>query len=205
MPVASRPAPTFTETARRAQLIEAAIDTVNEVGYHRASLAEIARRAQVAKSAVLYYFPSKEALLLHVVEHVFTALDERLVVAVAAASGAVDRLRTYAETYIDYVDTHRSELTAGLEIVVSHRTPDGTPLYLTGAEEDTALLRRILGEGMEQGLFRRMPLRTAVDIVEAVLDASATTLQRDRHADLAPFRDQGVAVLMAGLAAPTRS
>lgn len=50
----------FIESARRRQLIEAAVATVNDVGYHRASLAEIAGRAQIAKSAVAYYFSSKE-------------------------------------------------------------------------------------------------------------------------------------------------
>lgn len=189
-------APTFIEAARRAQILRAAIDTVNEVGYPRASLAEIARRAGVAKSAIVYYFSTKDALLLGVVDVVFTALDGALRGAVAARSTPADRLRAYAEAYLAHLDAHRAEIAAGVEIVVSHRGSDGVPLYLTGTLEDSALLRDILADGMAEGVFRRMRLDIAVDLVEAVLDVPTTQLQRDLAADLDELLGEVVDVVM---------
>lgn len=194
------PARTFTETARRAQIIAAAIGTVNEIGYHRASLSEIALRAGVAKSAIGYYFSSKESLLLSVVDEVFTHLDDAIRPAVLAETGPVAQLRAYARAYIAYVDGHRAEVTAGIEIVVSHRTPDGTPLYLTGTEEDSKLLRDILAAGMAAGLFRQMPLAVATSLVESLLDVWTTELQRDLAAELGTFADETVEFLMQGIA-----
>ena len=57
---ASGDSPTFTETARRAQILACAIGAIAESGYGRASLAEIARRAGVSKGVVSYYFTSKD-------------------------------------------------------------------------------------------------------------------------------------------------
>lgn len=194
-PSSQTPSRTFTETARRAQLIEAAIATVNEIGYHRASLSEIARRAGVAKSAIVYYFSSKEALLLSVVEDVFTRLEAAVAEAVDAGAEPSAQLRAYANGYLSYVDGHRAEVTAGIEIVVSHRTEDGIPLYLTGTEEDSPVLRGVLSAGMEAGTFRRMPLEVAVALVEALLDVPVTELQRDLAADIEPFAAGTVAAL----------
>ena len=192
---------TFTETARRAQLIGAAIATVNEIGYHRASLSEIAQRAGVAKSAIVYYFSSRESLLLSVVEEVFTHLEAAVAQGVDADTDPVTQLRDYAQGYLTYVDAHRAEVTAGIEIVVSHRTDDGTPLYLTGTEEDSRLLRGILAAGMDAGVFRRMPLSLAVSLVEALLDVWPTELQRDLGADIEPFVAETITTLLNGLAA----
>lgn len=176
--------PTFTETARRAQIVRAAIDTVNDLGYPRASLAAIARRAGVAKSAIVYYFASKDTLLLHVVEHVFTRLEQLLEEAVAAHAAPEARLRAYVETHLAYVDGHRAAIAAGTEIVISHRGEDGTPLYLTGTDEDTARLREILKAGMAEGAFRPMPLQAATGLVDSLLYFAISEVQRDLEADL---------------------
>lgn len=198
--MASSSSPTFTETARRAQLIAAAITTVNEIGYHRASLSEIAQRAGVAKSAIVYYFSSRESLLLSVVEEVFTRLEAAVAQAVDADDQPPAQLRAYAQGYLAHVDAHRAEVTAGIEIVVSHRTEDGTPLYLTGTEEDSRLLRGILTAGMDSGSFRRMPLGLAVSLVEALLDVWPSELQRDLEADMEPFATETITTLLKGLA-----
>lgn len=191
---------TFTEKARRAQIVQAAIDTVNQVGYPRASIAEIARRAGVAKSAIVYYFGTKDTLLLHVVEHVYTELDKVLVQSVAPHSEPAARLRAYAEAYLAHLDAHRAEMAAGTEIVVSHRGADDVPLYLTGTDEDSALLREILSDGMERGVFRPIPLLIAVSLIESLLDLATTELQRDLTANLTDLLPEIVTIIFRGLA-----
>lgn len=196
---ADAPAASFIETARRRQLIDAAVATVNEVGYHRASLAEIARRANIVKSAVAYYFASKEGLLLHLVETVFEALGERVLAAVDGIDAPADRLRAYATAYLAHIDADRRALAAAVEIVVSHRTADGTPLYLVADDDDTALLRSMLQAGMADGTFRSMPLDVATGLVESVLDRAITLVQRDPQADLGELRAHAVPFLFRAL------
>jgi AcrR family transcriptional regulator len=57
----------------RAQIIEAAIASILEVGFYRSSTNEIARRANVSWGALQYHFGTREALLLAIV----TELDHR--------------------------------------------------------------------------------------------------------------------------------
>jgi TetR/AcrR family transcriptional regulator, fatty acid metabolism regulator protein len=58
---------TFTETARRTQIVAAAIDTIAELGYGRASLARIADTAGTGKSVILYHFSGKDDLIRELV------------------------------------------------------------------------------------------------------------------------------------------
>ncbi len=54
---------------RKSEVLDAAIDVFGQVGYHRASLAEIARRAGVTQAGVLHHFASKQELLLAALAH----------------------------------------------------------------------------------------------------------------------------------------
>ena len=54
--------PSFIEAARRAQLIESAIETIATLGYVHASLAQVAKRAGISKSVITY-----DTKIVHVV------------------------------------------------------------------------------------------------------------------------------------------
>lgn len=53
---------------RREDIITTAIGVYAEAGYHGSSLREIARRVGITHAGLLYYFPTKEALLAAVLE-----------------------------------------------------------------------------------------------------------------------------------------
>lgn len=59
--------PSFIEAARRAQIIECAIETIAMLGYAQASLAQIAKRAGISKSVITYHFTGEEELIEQVV------------------------------------------------------------------------------------------------------------------------------------------
>jgi AcrR family transcriptional regulator len=68
-----QPKRSFIELTRRAQIIDCAIDTIAELGFARASLVQIAKRAGVSTGVILYHFVSKDELIREVVAHVFAA------------------------------------------------------------------------------------------------------------------------------------
>lgn len=55
--------------AKRREIIDRAVTLFGEVGYRGASLREIAGRCGISHPGLLHHFPTKEALLLAVLEH----------------------------------------------------------------------------------------------------------------------------------------
>lgn len=66
---AARPPRTMSRDSRRAQLIEATIETLAARGYARTTLTEVARTAGISHGLVLFHFDSKENLLAETLNH----------------------------------------------------------------------------------------------------------------------------------------
>lgn len=190
---------TFTEAARRAQIVEAAIVAVNEMGYHGASLAQIAGRAEISKSVISYYFDGKEELLLQVVDHVFRRFDAALTAAVEAAEGAKAKLVAYVRAYVAFVHENRDATVAAMEISVSHRDADGVPLYLVDSAEETDLVTRIVTGGIASGEFRDVDVVVAMTTIIHALDGALTHSQAHPDTDLLTYGERLAPLLLAAL------
>jgi AcrR family transcriptional regulator len=77
---------------RRAQLADAALQTLAELGYARTSLREIAQNSQFSHGVLHYYFSDKEDLITHCVRQYEAACVTRYDEIVASA-GSADELR----------------------------------------------------------------------------------------------------------------
>lgn len=169
--------PSFIEAARRAQLIECAIETLATEGYAQASLAHIAQRAQVSKSAITYYFSSKEELLKQIVIEVYKGAAAYIGPRVGAQSGASERLRAYIEAHIEYISQHLSQMMALAEIGLNARKADGTS-PLAGLTDAPALdpLIRLLRHGQESGEFRDFDARVVAITIRRAIDGTSRLL-----------------------------
>ena len=117
---------TFTQTARRAQLVGCAIDALVEVGYQQTTVAEVARRAGVSKGVVTYYFPARDDLIWAVVGAVFASVGEQ--VGTRLEDVPPGRfVATYLGAWVDYYRTYHREMIAIAEIWTSFRDANGRP------------------------------------------------------------------------------
>jgi AcrR family transcriptional regulator len=82
---------------RRAQLADAALQTLAELGYARTSLREIAQNSQFSHGVLHYYFTDKEDLLIHCVRRYEAACVTRYDEIVAAAGTAPELKRDFSE------------------------------------------------------------------------------------------------------------
>ncbi|HTK07898.1 MAG TPA: TetR/AcrR family transcriptional regulator [Ktedonobacteraceae bacterium] len=176
--------PTFTETARRAQIIECTIETIATMGYAQASLAQIARRAGISKGVIAYYFNSREELIEKVVEEVYTAGASFMGPQIVAQSTATSKLQTYIRTNVDYISTHRMQVIALVEIMFNLRTEDGKPRYdLTIEEPILAVLETILRKGQADGEFRSFDPRVMAITIRRAIDAIPPLFAANPHLD----------------------
>jgi AcrR family transcriptional regulator len=104
----------------RTRLLDATLGCLVDQGYAGTTTAAIEARAGVSRGARLHHFPSKEALLVAAVEHLFEGIGERYAAGMEAAPEGGARFhqgyRLLWETYADPAQA------AVFEIFVAART-----------------------------------------------------------------------------------
>jgi len=84
------------------KIISAALEVFKQRGFHRASMEEIAKQAEVSKGLAYNYFRSKEHLLAAVMERRFNEA-EGLIQGIEERSGALNKLATILDRLFDAV------------------------------------------------------------------------------------------------------
>ena len=175
----------FAETARRAQIVDCAIDTIAEVGFAKASVDQIAKRAGVSKGVITYHFPNKEEIVDAVIEKVVAAGRAYMEPRIRAETSAAGRLRAYIESNLEFIDAHRKPLIALVEIAMSARHADGS--LVIGPESlarRAADLEELLRAGQRFSEFRRFNTRVmALTIIQAI-DAVPFLLAREPNLNI---------------------
>ena len=182
---APRVGSTFIEAARRAQIIDNAIQTIAEVGYAHASLAVIARRAGISKSVISYYFDGKDDLMQQVVTGVLEAGIATMKPAIDAAPTASDKLRAYVTSNVSYMRTHREGLMAVVAIFSANRGGGDAPLVSDEmATAGVRMMVEIVEMGQQSGEFRPCSPWIVSTAIRASLDAIPPYFAADSSLDL---------------------
>jgi AcrR family transcriptional regulator len=84
------------ETRRR--VLDAAVATVIDVGYYKASSNEIARRAGVTWGSIQHFFGSREQLMLDVVNDIGERLEHQLAASAVVGTTLEERLHSVLDT-----------------------------------------------------------------------------------------------------------
>lgn len=162
---------TFIEEARRRQIIRAAIETLAEVGYVKASMAQIAKRAGISTSLIPYHFKDKDELILETLTDLSSAWIEYVDERVETGASARSKLQLYIEANLAYMGTRPSHFSALMEIVFNARDAEDKLIYLT-SEDDPSLARleALLREGQESGEFRQFDVQHMAIAIRGVID-----------------------------------
>jgi len=171
---------TFTESARRAQIVAAAIDVIADGGYASASFAAIARRAGLSSTGLIsYHFASKSDLMAQVTAETYGALGAHMAGRMAAASPA-RALEAYIRGVTDFVAGHRREMKAVLEIFL------GGGISYTPGTELVALspVEEMLRAGQSAGEFREFDTRVMAAVIQRAVDGLPFLLET--HPDIDP-------------------
>src|SRR5215469_12370253 len=189
-PTGQEPGRTFTETARRAQIVSSAIDTIAELGYGQASLARIAETAGTSKGVIVYHFGGKDQLIRELVAEVVARGVAYMEPRIEAEPTGAGKLRAYIESNLAFMRENRNQLVAIFEIALNARAADGSRLYdLSVQDAGVAALQQLLAYFQGTGEFRAgfdphvmaMAIRAAINAVPAQL-ARDPTLDVGHHA-----------------------
>jgi TetR/AcrR family transcriptional regulator, fatty acid metabolism regulator protein len=178
----------FIETARRAQIIECATQTIAELGYAQASLAKIAKRAGISAGVISYYFNGKDDLIAEVAAHVFAVGETFIRARVPTDDSAAVTLRAFIEASVAYIAAYPTNVTAVMNIVRAGRTDQGAPRYdpIVGQSRRDAITN-ILAWGQREGEFRAFSIPVMMVTLIEALDAAPSELAADPQLDLVAY------------------
>lgn len=191
---------TFTEQARRAQIILAAIEVIAEIGYAQASIRKIAERVGVAMSVVLYHFANKDELVREIVNHAWERAIDTIAPALETETTAPAKLRAYILANADFIRSHRTQYAAVLDIGLSYRTADGHQIDRLEVRPDLMAglarldLAAVLRQGQESGEFGEFDVPRTAMAIRGALNGAVLDIVRDPDFDMAAYGEELVAL-----------
>lgn len=197
--------PTFIEQARRAQIVQAAIETIAEVGYANATFARIASRAGISPGLISYHFAGKAELVTQIVADIEASMD-RAILAVAEGEGSYPAaLRAVIETQVRYFAAHTAEVLALGEIFTHARHDPGVgDLAEASRRGSLAEIEDMLREGQEHGELGEFSPRLMAVTLLAALEAVPGELLAHPDADVDEHA-RGLADIFEAATRPKRS
>jgi AcrR family transcriptional regulator len=185
-PTGQQPDRTFTETARRAQIVAAAIDTIAELGYGQASLARIAGKAGTSKGVIIYHFGGKDELIRELVAELVAGGIAYMSPRIDAEPAGAGKLRAYIESNLAFMRENRNHVVAIVEIALNARAADGSRLYdVAVQDEGVAALQQLLAHFQGTGEFRAgFDAHVMAMAIRAAINAVPMQLARDPALDV---------------------
>jgi AcrR family transcriptional regulator len=179
---------TFVSSARRAQIVEAAIETVAEVGYADASLSRIAVRLDISKGVISYHFAGKDDLIAEIVSQVLQRARAYMQPRIEAQTTGPEMLRAYIESNLEFIRDNPNQLRAIVEIVRATFAGANRPV---SANRDAAvpILAELLTRFQADGDFRpdfdprsmAMAIRAAIDVAPSRLTDREFDIDKYAH------------------------
>ncbi|WP_285030692.1 TetR/AcrR family transcriptional regulator [Mycolicibacterium sp. lyk4-40-TYG-92] len=193
-------AATFTQSARRAQIVAAAIEVISESGWAQTSIRKIADQVGVAMSAVLYHFGTKDNLVEAIIEEMYRTALAVVGPAIDAQSTAPKKLAAYIRSNIAYFETHRSYLTALMQLGTGYQTADGRRIeefaLTPELQQELAKLdpTSILIAGQQDGSFGDFPSVSMALAVRGAVNAAVEKILHEPGFDARAYGEDLVAI-----------
>jgi TetR/AcrR family transcriptional regulator, fatty acid metabolism regulator protein len=180
---------TFIEEARRAQIVQCAADVIAESGYGKATMAEIAKRAGIAKSVISYHFDDKNDLMRELVQTAVAKYAQILEPRMAAEPSAPGKIRAFLAGSGEFMTAHRNMNLAILEIGFNALDAAVRPLLASMSMDlHLAALEQILLEGQASGELREFDVHVVAELLRSAVFHTMTMAQRaDPGVDLAAY------------------
>jgi AcrR family transcriptional regulator len=164
---------------RRGLILEAAAIVFAEMGYHRASLEDIAERLDLTRASLYHYFPSKDALLSSCLEFGAEQAISRLEETAREKSGdATARLGALIVTQLDTICREAPELSR--LFLTQMDWPDGFRGQIKGLRDrHDKCFRTVINEGIASGEFLAPDPEVARHCMHGAINYAPVWLRRN--------------------------
>ncbi len=158
-------------TAKEITFLRCAYQAIGERGVHRVSVQDIADMAGVSKGLILYYFKTKDALVLRTMEWVLSLVAERIRKAIGAVDTAEDKVISMIDVIFAGPEQNRRFYLTYLDLLDHAARVDGFG-QLSDAFRLTvnSLYAEVIRLGQADGAFGQADVAEAATTVRAIID-----------------------------------
>ena len=142
--------PKHERSAKREQILDAALEVFSRKGVYATRIADIATEAGIAYGLVYHYFKNKEEILNTIFEQRWAQVSERLEEASKRGRDARDRLERAAGVFIEGYRT-RPQVVELLLLEFSHMSKFLEPIHVDQIAGAFAVVTRIIEQGQSEG------------------------------------------------------
>jgi AcrR family transcriptional regulator len=161
----------------RRRILKASRKLFSQQGYEETMMEEIARRAKVSKATVYNYFPSKESLLIGIVDEVVDRVEELLETNLEDCSDSLQKLRRVLE---EIVEASLQYPVLSRRIACLHADEESS---LFGSWDDmTGILKKLILASQEEKLLKKS--ENADEILDGVMGVYLIALFQWHGTDL---------------------
>ena len=169
---------TFTERARREQIVAAAITVLARDGYAKATFARIAEEAGISPGLITYHFGTRDELF----DAIGRTIDQRMDAAMAGraegAGGYVEALQLMLVGYVSYCADEPESVLAMSQLRRGMATGGREDVLRESRESGIKELEGMFAEGQQHGSYRRFDTRTMAIAVMTAMGAAPDELHR---------------------------
>ena len=200
---ARKPALRLAREQRVSDILHAAREVFCRKGYEATAVSEIAQRLGVVEGTVFKYFPTKRALLLHVLENWYSEMFGNYERDLAGVNGARARLRLLVWRHLRSIRENPALCRLMFREVRSERDYHGSAVHAMNRRY-TQLLVGVIEEGIAAGEYREdLPPLLLRDMVFGGIEHYAWNYLCGRGGlDIDDTADRITAILCEGIAPP---
>lgn len=134
-------------------ILDAAVQLFAEYGYHAAPLRDIARVAGIQAASIYHHYPSKQALLVEIMETHMQRLNDSTKRIINEYTDPLQQLHEVIANHIRMHTTYKAEFFI-IDTEIRSLEGESRPAILSLRHIYEELLQEILRAGMERGIFR---------------------------------------------------
>jgi AcrR family transcriptional regulator len=141
------------ERSMRECILDAAVQLFAEYGYHAAPLRDIARVAGIQAASIYHHYPSKQALLVEIMQTHMQRLNDSTKRIISEYTDPLQQLHEVIANHIRMHTTYKAEFFI-IDTEIRSLEGESRPAILSLRHIYEELLQEILRVGMERGIFR---------------------------------------------------
>lgn len=157
----------------REKIRAAAVQLFAEMGYHAAPLRDIATLAGIQAASIYYHYPSKQALLIEIMDTHMRQLNASLAEIISQPVDIAERLYEAIASHIRLHTTYKAEFFI-IDTEIRALEGENREKILGLRDQYEHLLQHLLQEGIDQGVLRPIDVKVASYAIIAMCTAVAS-------------------------------